>query len=160
MPLQFADRLNNVETSAIRELFKLLGKPGIISFAGGFPDSAMFDVEGIREASNAALAQDPGAALQYGATEGFGPLREQLAHFMAQKGTKDVAADQLIVTTGSQQGLDLIGKTMISPGDKVIVEGPTFLATIQCFRLYGAELISAPVDGHGVKTDVLEKLIA
>jgi DNA-binding transcriptional MocR family regulator len=160
MPLQFADRLNNVETSAIRELFKLLGKPGIISFAGGFPDSAMFDVDGIREASNAALTQDPGAALQYGATEGFGPLREQLAHFMGQKGAQDVTADQLIVTTGSQQGLDLIGKTMISPGDKVIVEGPTFLATIQCFRLYGAELISAPVDGHGVKTDELEKLIA
>ena len=70
MSLQFADRLNNVETSAIRELFKLLGKPGIISFAGGFPDSAMFDVEGIREASSLALSQEPGAALQYGATEG------------------------------------------------------------------------------------------
>jgi DNA-binding transcriptional MocR family regulator len=160
MTLQFADRLNNVENSAIRELFKLLGKPGIISFAGGFPDSAMFDVQGIREASNAALDQDPGAALQYGATEGFNPLREQLAHFMAQKGAHDVTAEQLIVTTGSQQALDLIGKTMISPGDKVIVEGPTFLATIQCFRLYGAELISAPVDGHGVKTDELDKLIA
>ncbi|MEY3763323.1 MAG: 2-aminoadipate transaminase [Pseudomonadota bacterium] len=160
MSLQFADRLNNVETSAIRELFKLLGKPGIISFAGGFPDSAMFDVEGIREASSLALSQEPGAALQYGATEGYGPLREQLAHFMAQKGVKELSSEQLIVTTGSQQALDLIGKTMISPGDKVIVEGPTFLATIQCFRLYGAELISAPVDGHGVDTDVLEKLIA
>jgi DNA-binding transcriptional MocR family regulator len=160
MSLQFADRLNNVETSAIRELFKLLGKPGIISFAGGFPDSAMFDVEGIREASSLALSQEPGAALQYGATEGYGPLREQLAHFMGQKGVTELTSDQLIVTTGSQQALDLIGKTMISPGDKVIVEGPTFLATIQCFRLYGAELISAPVDGHGVNTDVLEKLIA
>ena len=160
MSLQFADRLNNVETSAIRELFKLLGKPGIISFAGGFPDSAMFDVEGIREASSLALTQEPGAALQYGATEGYGPLREQLAHFMAQKGVTELSSEQLIVTTGSQQALDLIGKTMISPGDKVIVEGPTFLATIQCFRLYGAELISAPVDGHGVNTEVLEKLIA
>ena len=160
MPLQFADRLNNVETSAIRELFKLLGKPGIISFAGGFPDSAMFDVEGIRAASNAALAEEPGAALQYGATEGYNPLREQLAAFMTSKGAKDVAADNLIVTTGSQQALDLLGKTLISPGDKVIVEGPTFLATIQCFRLYGAELISAPIDGNGVKTDELEKLIA
>ncbi len=158
--MQFADRLNNVETSAIRELFKLLGKPGIISFAGGFPDSAMFDVEGIRAASNAALAEEPGAALQYGATEGYGPLREQLAAFMTAKGAKDVAADNLIVTTGSQQALDLLGKTLISPGDKVIVEGPTFLATIQCFRLYGAELISAPIDGNGVKTDELEKLIA
>ena len=160
MPLQFADRLNNVETSAIRELFKLLGKPGIISFAGGFPDSAMFDVEGIRAASNAALDEEPGAALQYGATEGYNPLREQLAAFMTSKGAKEVAADNLIVTTGSQQGLDLLGKTLISPGDKVIVEGPTFLATIQCFRLYGAELISAPIDENGVKTDELEKLIA
>lgn len=160
MAIPFADRLNNVETSAIRELFKLLGKPGIISFAGGFPDSAMFDVDGIREASNAALAKDPGAALQYGATEGFNPLREQLAAFMAQKGAKDVAPDQLIVTTGSQQALDLLGKTLISPGDKVIVEGPTFLATIQCFRLYGAELVSAPIDGDGVQTDKLEQLIA
>jgi len=160
MPLQFADRLNNVETSAIRELFKLLGKPGIISFAGGFPDSAMFDVDGIREASNQALAEEPGAALQYGATEGYNPLREQLAAFMASKGAQAVGADNLIVTTGSQQALDLLGKTLISPGDKVIVEGPTFLATIQCFRLYGAELISAPVDGEGVQTDALEKLIA
>ena len=157
--MQFADRLNNVETSAIRELFKLLGKPGIIRFAGGFPDSALFDVEGIREATNAALNQDPGAALQYGATEGYNPLREQLAAFMQGKGAT-VSPDQLIVTTGSQQALDLLGKTMISPGDKVIVEGPTFLATIQCFRLYGAELITAPVDGQGVQTDVLEALIA
>jgi len=157
--MQFADRLNNVETSAIRELFKLLGKPGIISFAGGFPDSALFDVEGIRAASNAALDQEPGAALQYGATEGYQPLREQLSAFMASKGAQGVAPEDLIVTTGSQQALDLLGKTLISPGDKVIVEGPTFLATIQCFRLYGAELISAPIDGNGVQTDALEKLI-
>jgi len=160
MSLHFADRLNNVETSAIRELFKLLGKPGIISFAGGFPDSAMFDVDGIREAANKALAEEPGAALQYGATEGYQPLREQLSAFMASKGAHDVAPDQLIVTTGSQQALDLLGKTMVSPGDKVIVEGPTFLATIQCFRLYGAEVISAPIDAHGVQTDQLEALMA
>ena len=160
MAIPFAERLNNVETSAIRELFKLLGKPGIISFAGGFPDSAMFDVEGIREATEAALRKDPGAALQYGATEGFNPLREQLAQFMASKGARDVAPEQLIVTTGSQQALDLLGKTLIGPGDKVIVEGPTFLATIQCFRLYGADLVSAPIDGHGVQTDRLEQLIA
>lgn len=159
-PLQFASRLGNVETSAIRELFKLLGTPGIISFAGGFPDPAMFDVQGIRDASAKALEEEPGAALQYGATEGYQPLREQLSAFMATKGARDLAPHELIVTTGSQQGLDLLGKTMISPGDKVIVEGPTFLATIQCFRLYGAELISAPVDGKGVDTDALEKLIA
>ena len=156
----FADRLNNVETSAIRELFKLLGKPGIISFAGGFPDSALFDVDGIRSAVDAALTHEPGAALQYGATEGYQPLREQIAGFMASKGATGVASSDLIVTTGSQQALDLLGKTLISPGDKVIVEGPTFLATIQCFRLYGAELITVPVDGQGARTDVLESLIA
>ena len=156
----FADRLNNVETSAIRELFKLLGKPGIVSFAGGFPDSALFDVEGIRAATEEALAREPGAALQYGATEGYQPLREQIAGFMGSKGANGVAASDLIVTTGSQQALDLLGKTLISPGDKVIVEGPTFLATIQCFRLYGAELITVPVDGQGARTDVLESLIA
>jgi len=158
--MQFADRLNNVETSAIRELFKLLGKPGIISFAGGFPDSAMFDVAGIREATEKALSEEPGGALQYGATEGYDPLRQQLAAFMASKGTQDVKPDGLIVTTGSQQALDLIGKTLINPGDKVIVEGPTFLATIQCFRLYGAEVIAAPIDAHGVKADELEQLVA
>ncbi len=159
MPITFADRLNQVETSAIRELFKLLGKPGIISFAGGFPDSAMFDVEGLRTASEAALREEPGAALQYGATEGYQPLREQLAAFMAGKGVRDLAPEQLIVTTGSQQALDLLGKTLIDPGDKVIVEGPTFLATIQCFRLYGAQLVSAPIDGDGVRVDALERLI-
>ncbi|MBX3653885.1 MAG: PLP-dependent aminotransferase family protein, partial [Ramlibacter sp.] len=157
--MPFAKRLDNVETSAIRELFKLLGKPGIISFAGGFPDSAMFDVEGLKEAANKALTEEPGGALQYGATEGYNPLREQLAAFMGTKGVS-VNPDGLIVTTGSQQALDLLGKTLIDPGDKVIVEGPTFLATIQCFRLYGAQLISAPVDANGVDTDALEKLIA
>jgi 2-aminoadipate transaminase len=156
--MQFADRLKNVETSAIRELFKLLGKPGIISFAGGFPDPALFDAEGIRIAADAALTHNPGAVLQYGATEGWQPLREQLSLFMKNKGAT-VAPDGLIVTTGSQQGLDLIGKTMISPGDKVIVEAPTFLATIQCFRLYGADIYGAPIDADGVQVDVLEKMI-
>jgi DNA-binding transcriptional MocR family regulator len=157
--MQFASRLDNVETSAIRELFKLLGTPGIISFAGGFPDSAMFDVEGLKAASARALDEEPGGALQYGATEGYEPLRAQLSAFMGTKGAK-VDPSGLIVTTGSQQALDLLGKTLISPGDKVIVEGPTFLATIQCFRLYGAQLISAPVDAHGVDTEALEALIA
>jgi DNA-binding transcriptional MocR family regulator len=158
--MQFATRLQNVETSAIRELFKLLGKPGIISFAGGFPDPALFDVEGIRQSADAVLGSSTaGAVLQYGATEGWQPLRERLSAFMGAKGAT-VAPDGLIVTTGSQQALDLIGKTMISPGDKVIVEAPTFLATIQCFRLYGAQLIGAPIDADGVDVDKLEALIA
>jgi len=157
--MQFADRLNNVETSAIRELFKLLGKPGIISFAGGFPDSAMFDVEGIREASALALSKEPGAALQYGATEGYNPLREQLALFMAAKGVKNLAAEGLIVTTGSQQALDLVAKTLLNPNDVALVEAPTFLATIQCFRLYGPQVLGVPIDAHGVQVDKLEAMI-
>ncbi len=157
--MQFAARLQNVETSAIRELFKLLGKPGIISFAGGFPDPALFDVEGIRLASEQALRDNPGPVLQYGATEGWNPLREALSGHMAKKGIT-AKPEEIITTTGSQQALDLIGKTMIDPGDRVIVEGPTFLATIQCFRLYGANVIGAPIDADGVKVDALEKLIA
>jgi len=156
--MQFASRLQNVETSAIRELFKLLGKPGIISFAGGFPDPALFDVEGIKESAGAVLASNPGPVLQYGATEGYQPLREGISRFMAGKGAT-VTLEDLIVTTGSQQALDLIGKTMISPGDKVIVEAPTFLATIQCFRLYGANIVGAPIDADGVDVERLEKLI-
>ena len=154
-----ADRLSQLETSAIRELFKLLGKPGIISFAGGFPDASLFDIEGIAQASAQALQDNPGGALQYGATEGLEPLRTELVKLMGQKGAAIENAD-LIVTTGSQQALDLVGKTLINPGDKVIVEGPTFLATIQCFRLYGADLISAPVDDDGVDVNNLEQLIA
>ncbi len=84
----FADRLRNVETSAIRELFKLLGKPGIISFAGGFPDPALFDAEGVRIAADAVLTANPGPVLQYGATEGYEPLREAISTFMAAKGAR------------------------------------------------------------------------
>jgi 2-aminoadipate transaminase len=156
--MQFAPRIHNVQTSAIREIFKLLARPGIISFAGGFPDPALFDIEGIREATGIALGEGAGTVLQYGPTEGWQPLKEAIAVHMAAKGIT-VQPDGLITTTGSQQALDLIGKTMIGEGDKVIVEGPTFLATIQCFKLYGADLISAPIDAHGVRVDELERLI-
>lgn len=156
---KFADRLDTIETSAIRELFKLLGAPGIISFAGGFPDPALFDVQGIAEASAGVLADEAAAILQYGATEGYPPMREAIGRFMANKGV-NISSDGLIVTTGSQQALDLLGKTLISPGDKVIVEAPTFLATIQCFKLYGADVVGAPIDGDGVDVDALEQLIA
>ena len=104
------------------------------------------------------MSNNPGPVLQYGATEGWNPLREALSGHMAKKGIT-ARPEEIITTTGSQQALDLIGKTMIDPGDKVIVEGPTFLATIQCFRLYGADIVSAPIDADGVKVDELEKLI-
>jgi len=157
--MRFAQRLNNVETSAIRELFKLLGKPGIISFAGGFPDGAMFDVDGIREASARVLANESGPALQYGATEGYNPLREQLAHFMTSKGVSGMTPESLIVTTGSQQALDLIAKTLLDEGDVALVEAPTFLATIQCFRLYGPQVLGVPIDADGVRVDLLEEMM-
>ncbi len=158
--LPFAQRLNGMETSAIRELFKLLAKPGIISFAGGFPDASLFDVEGIRAASEQALSADAaGAVLGYGATEGVPALRQALAAEMQRQGVA-VQADELIVTTGSQQALDLVAKCMISPGDRVIVEAPTFLAAISCFKLYGAEVVGAPIDAEGVQPDALEALIA
>ena len=157
--MRFAQRLNNVETSAIRELFKLLGKPGIISFAGGFPDGAMFDVDGIREASARVLANESGPALQYGATEGYNPLREQLAHFMTSKGVSGMTPESLIVTTGSQQALDLIAKTLLDEDDVALVEAPTFLATIQCFRLYGPQVLGVPIDADGVRVDLLEEMM-
>ncbi len=158
--LPFAQRLDGMETSAIRELFKLLGKPGIISFAGGFPDPSLFDVEGIRTASELALADgSAGAVLAYGATEGLPALRQALALEMQRQGAA-VQAEDLIVTTGSQQALDLVAKCMISPGDRVIVEAPTFLAAISCFKLYGAEVVGAPIDADGVQPDALEALIA
>lgn len=156
--MQFAPRLQNVETSAIREIFKLLGRPGIISFAGGFPDAALFDVQGLAEAAQTALAEHPAIALQYGPTEGYEPLREQIAASLAAQGASVQAAD-VLVTTGSQQALDLLGKTMLSPGDTVLVEGPTFLATIQCFRLYGAQVVAVPIDHEGAQVDALEQRI-
>jgi len=157
--MQFSHRLDRVETSAIRELFKLLGQPGIISFAGGFPDSAMFDVQGIKEASEKVLNDSPASALQYGATEGYPALREELALFMKSKGVQDIDASGLIVTTGSQQALDLVGKTMLDEADTALVEAPTFLATIQCFRLYGPKVLGVPIDEHGVRVDLLEEMI-
>ncbi len=159
MTLPFAQRLQHVETSAIRALFKLLGQPGIISFAGGFPDANLCDRQGLQAAAQVAYEQHAAAALAYGATEGYAPLRAALAqHMQSQSAT--VQPDDVLVTTGSQQALDLIGKTLIDPGDKVIVEAPTFLATIQCFRLYGAQLIGAPTDDQGVDVTALEQLVA
>ncbi|WP_439889831.1 PLP-dependent aminotransferase family protein [Ralstonia sp. 25C] len=154
-----APRLQNVETSAIRELFKVLGKPGLISFAGGFPDSALFDVEGLKAAADSALANDAARALQYGATEGFEPLREAIVELMKVRGAT-IANTDILVTTGSQQGLDLLGKVLIGEGDTVLTEAPTFLAAIQAFKLYGAKVAGVPTDADGLDIDALEKTLA
>ncbi|WP_197329583.1 aminotransferase-like domain-containing protein [Ralstonia syzygii] len=154
-----APRLQNVETSAIRELFKVLGKPGLISFAGGFPDAALFDVEGLKAAADIALATDAARALQYGATEGFEPLREAIVSLMQTRGAT-VANTDILVTTGSQQGLDLLGKVLIGEGDTVLTEAPTFLAAIQAFKLYGAKVAGVPTDEDGLDLDALERTLA
>ncbi|WP_347322414.1 PLP-dependent aminotransferase family protein, partial [Ralstonia pseudosolanacearum] len=154
-----APRLQNVETSAIRELFKVLGKPGLISFAGGFPDAALFDVEGLKAAADSALATDAARALQYGATEGFEPLREAIVTLMQARGAT-VANTDILVTTGSQQGLDLLGKVLIGEGDTVLTEAPTFLAAIQAFKLYGAKVAGVPTDEDGLDLDALERALA
>lgn len=157
--MQFAHRLDAIETSAIRELFKLLAQPGIISFAGGFPDPSVFDTEGIEWAAQQALsAEHCATSLQYGATEGVPLLREQIAAWMGRK-QMPVAASDVIVTTGCQQALDSTAKCLINPGDAVLVEAPTFLAAIQCFKVYGADLYGVPTDAQGVDVDALEEAI-
>ncbi len=157
--MQFATRLAGVQSSVIRQLFSVLKDPSIISLAGGFPDSATFDLPGIKQAVSTALSDSPAESLQYGSTEGLDALRLELATWLKTKGVVGIDAGQILVTTGSQQGIDLLGKSLINPHDRVIVEGPTFLAAIQSFRLYGANLVSAPVDEQGVIAESLECLI-
>ena len=137
----------------------MLGKPGLISFAGGFPDSALFDVEGLKAAADSALANDAARALQYGATEGFEPLREAIVDLMKVRGAT-IANTDILVTTGSQQGLDLLGKVLIGESDTVLTEAPTFLAAIQAFKLYGAKVAGVPTDEDGLDVDALEKILA
>ena len=146
MPLQFADRLNNVETSAIRELFKLLGKPGIISFAGGLPSPKTFPVAEFEQACAKVLRDEPQAALQYAASEGFGPLREQVAAMLPWK----VDPAQVLITTGSQQGLDLVAKVLIDAGSKLLVESPTYLGAVMAFTPMEPNIVSVATDDDGV----------
>lgn len=139
--------------SAIRELFKYLSRPGMISFAGGYPAPGLFDTEGLALASAQAMAE-PVTSLQYGATEGTPALREQLAALMARRGAA-VAVDDLIVTTGSQQGLDLLIRVLLSPGDAVLVERPTYPAALQALRLAGCAIGSIAGDADGLDPKAL-----
>lgn len=141
--------------SAIRELFKYLSRPGMISFAGGYPAPNLFDAQGLAEASAQAMA-NPTSTLQYGATEGSPALREQLTALMARRGAAVAEAD-LIVTTGSQQGLDLLIRVLLSPGDTVLVERPTYPAALQAFRLAGCSLASVPSDSEGLDVAALAR---
>ena len=121
-----ADRLN---PSTIREILKITERPGIISLAGGLPSADTFPVQAMRDATVAVLRDQPREALQYAASEGYGPLREWVATELATQGLK-ADASQVLITTGSQQGLDLVGKVLIDPGSTVAVESPTYLGAL------------------------------
>ncbi|OMG71249.1 aminotransferase-like domain-containing protein [Burkholderia ubonensis] len=144
--------------SPIRELFKYLGEPGMISFAGGYPASDLFDIEGLNTAAARAYAQ-PTRCLQYGPTDGLAELKHELIALMSRRGVACTPAE-LVVTTGSQQGLDLLLRVMVAPGDVVLTEQPAYPATLQALRLQQARIVTIPVDGDGLDVDRLDALLA
>ncbi|WP_321869424.1 aminotransferase-like domain-containing protein [Burkholderia ubonensis] len=144
--------------SPIRELFKYLGEPGMISFAGGYPASDLFDVDGLNTAAARAYAQ-PTRCLQYGPTDGLAELKHELIALMSRRGAACTPAE-LVVTTGSQQGLDLLLRVMVAPGDVVLTEQPAYPATLQALRLQQARIVTIPVDGDGLDVDRLDALLA
>ncbi|GAB2491742.1 PLP-dependent aminotransferase family protein [Pseudoxanthomonas sangjuensis] len=147
-------RAQGLTSSAIREILKVTERPEVISFAGGLPSPATFPVERMREATLKVLADAPQAALQYGPTEGYTPLREWIAAHLTRKGAA-VGPGQVLVVTGSQQGLDLLGKCLIDEGSKVLVETPSYLGALQSFSLFQPAFASMPSDGQGIDTDAL-----
>ncbi len=152
---RYATRTQSMRGSAIREILKLTQHSDIISFAGGLPAPDCFPIQKIMAATQRALEQHGSEALQYGVTEGYLPLREMLVRHMRRYGVA-CGVNNILITTGSQQALDLIGKVLINPGDRVIVEEPTYLGALQAWNSYGAAYVPIPVDGEGMRTDVLE----
>ncbi|HEX7932173.1 MAG TPA: PLP-dependent aminotransferase family protein [Paraburkholderia sp.] len=144
--------------SPIRELFKYLGEPGMISFAGGYPASDLFDIDGLQRAAARAY-REPARCLQYGPTDGLPELKRELVNLMALRGVS-CAMDEMLVTTGSQQGLDLLLRVLVSPGDVVLTEQPAYPATLQALRLQQAKTVTVPVDAHGLDVDFLGQLLA
>lgn len=155
---RYAQRTQRMGSSAIRELLKYTEKPDIISFAGGLPAPDVFPVEEFRAACDRVLRDQGPIALQYGTTDGYLPLREMIARHSARYGIK-ITPENVLITSGSQQALDLLGKILIDPGDRILVESPTYLAAIQAWNAYGAEFIAVPVDDDGMNTDQLEEAL-
>ncbi len=151
----FSESAQGMKRSAIREILKLTQQPDIISFAGGLPAPESFPVNDIAEVTQEVIQEKGTAALQYGTTEGFVPLREELLKRYKAEGL-DVELDNLIITTSSQQGLDLLGKIFINRGDKVICGLPSYLGGLSAFRTYGAQLEGIEFDEHGMRSDMLE----
>ena len=147
-PWQLARRAERMNPSVIREILKVTERPGIISLAGGLPSPDTFPIEAMREATARVLREAPREALQYAASEGYAPLREWVAAQMAEQGMR-VEASQVLITTGSQQGLDLVGKVLIDAGSTVAVESPTYLGALQAFAPYEPEVLTVPCDDDG-----------
>ncbi len=150
-----ASRAERLNPSTIREILKVTERPGIISLAGGLPAAETFPVEAMAEATARVLRDSPREALQYAASEGYAPLREWVAAEMAQHGLA-VDASQVLITTGSQQGLDLAGKVLIDPGSRVAVESPTYLGALQAFNPYQPEFVAVEGDDEGPLPSALE----
>ena len=148
MKWTLARRAARLNPSTIREILKISERPGIISLAGGLPSADTFPVAAMQEATARVLREQPREALQYAASEGFGPLREWVAGELSSQGLR-CDADQVLITTGSQQGLDLVGKVLIDPGSTVAVETPTYLGALQAFAPYEAEFLSVEGDDDG-----------
>ena len=154
----YSSSAKGMKKSEIRELLKLISKPGIISFAGGLPAPDLFPVEEIKEITDYVLENEGKTALQYGATEGNTALREELLKFMAKEGI-NLTMEQLFIITSSQQGLDLVGKIFIDPGDVVLCEKPTYVGAIQAFHSYRAVMRGVELEEDGVSIEGLEREI-
>jgi 2-aminoadipate transaminase len=155
----FAERMYSVRRSFIREILKVTGDSSIISFAGGLPNPRSFPVEEVAAAAAKVLKEDGTGALQYSTTEGYLPLREYIAGRYARYGIK-ADASEILITTGSQQGLDLIGKVFLNKGDLVGMERPTYLAAIQSFGMYEPEFVDIPLLDDGIDTGAMAKALA
>ena len=149
MNWKLAQRAEKMNPSVIREILKVTEKPGIISFAGGLPSPQTFPIDAMREASERVLRDDGKAALQYAASEGYAPLREWVAQDLLKQGM-NVSPDQVLITTGSQQGLDLVAKILIDAGSRILVETPTYLGALQAFTPMEPVAVGVNSDDHGV----------
>jgi 2-aminoadipate transaminase len=151
----YAERVNSMKNSAIRELLKVTEQPNVISFAGGLPAPELFPLADIRESYNQVLGAGDPSVLQYGTTEGYVPMREEISAQMRANGIQ-AEADNIFLTNGSQQGLDLIAKLFLNPGDEVLLQNPSYLGAIQTFRSYQANFRVIPTDGEGIDLTTLE----
>ncbi len=156
---RYAHRTQRMGSSVIRELLKLTEQPDFISFAGGLPAPEVFPVKQVAEAADTLMKEMPAQALQYSTTEGYRPLREHIARKMAQSGV-DATLDNLLITSGSQQALDLIGKLFIDPGDRIVVEAPTYLGALQAWNMYEADYAQVDADENGMVVDKLDKALS